>query len=220
MELFIALLCVAAALFVKSYNAMQALAQEVKKWHANIMATLTQYAQCINKLQELLQGYVSHEQLVNVKISDNLVEMTRLTAEAMARFQNLVQSYPELKADKTYLDTMQEVKYIQQQISQCRYQYNEAVSTYNGRIKSLPENLFAGAVGFHEAPFYDPDKLVEAKNFNTDDGTLVREMILKGTKSTVAAVKNATDTVSKKINEAKEQAKDEPKQEEPKQEEE
>lgn len=96
---------------------------------------------------------------------------------------------------------------------------NEAVSTYNGRIKPLPENLFAGAVGFHEAPFYDPDKLVEAKNFNTDDGTLVREMILKGTKSTGAAVKNATDTVSKKINEAKEQTKEEPKQEEHKQEE-
>lgn len=207
MEFFIVFICFIGFILFRSYNDMQRLAQEVKKWQANILAALTQYAQCINKLQELLGGYVGHEKLMHVKISDNLVEMTRITAEAMARFQNMVQSYPDLKADRTYISTMDEVKRIMENISQNRYQYNEAVSAYNTKIKSLPENLFAGSVGFHEAPFYDPENLEGAKNFNTDDGTIVRNMLFKGTQSTVAAVKNATENISQKVNEAQEKGK-------------
>lgn len=202
--LFLIVLIGVVVYFVKSYNNLQRMAQEVQKWHANVLATLQKYTNSINKLQELLQGYADHEKLIYLRTSDNLVEMTRQTANALANIQNMVQSYPDIKANESYRRIMNEVSNIQDQINQCRFQYNEAVAAYNGRRKSIPEALYASSLGFQEAPFYDPDKIQEAKEFTTDDGTLVREMLKKGTKNTVAAVKNVTDNISHTIDETME----------------
>ena len=95
---------------------MQRLATDVKKCNANILSSLTKYSDTINKLQELLEGYVGHEKLVVLKASDNIVEMTKATSNAMAHIQGLVQTYPDIKANGTYHKLMDEVSYIQEEI--------------------------------------------------------------------------------------------------------
>lgn len=75
--LFLIVLIGVVVYFVKSYNNLQRMAQEVQKWHANVLAALQKYTNSINKLQELLQGYAGHEKLIYLRTSDNLVEMTR-----------------------------------------------------------------------------------------------------------------------------------------------
>lgn len=188
--------------FVKSYNRLQALAATVKKCHANILAALVKCSDSLNKLQELLAGYEGHEKLLNLKSSDNLVEMTKATKEAMMHIQNLVQTYPDIKANATYQQVMNNVRQLQAEIGQRRVIYNEAVANYNTKRNSLPEALYAGALGFPEAPFYDPDNISAVQEFKTDDGTIVKAMLKKGTDNTVAAVKNATENISNKIDEA------------------
>lgn len=188
--------------FVKSYNRLQALAATVKKCHANILAALVKCSDSLNKLQELLAGYEGHEKLLNLKSSDNLVEMTKATKEAMMHIQNLVQTYPDIKANATYQQVMNDVRQLQAEIGQSRVIYNEAVANYNTKRNSLPEALYAGALGFPEAPFYDPDNISAVQEFKTDDGTIVKAMLKKGTDNTVAAVKNATENISNKIDEA------------------
>ena len=181
MELIIVILIVLIVLFVKSYNKLQRLAQTVRMWQSNIVATLVKYSESVNKLQDLLQGYASHEKMIFIKTSDNLVEMARETANAMARIQTMVQAYPAIQANETYKQLMGEVSRIQDELAQCRYNYNQAVAVYNGSIIALPESLYASALGFRQAPYYDPDHLQEARDFKTDDGTIVREMLKKGT---------------------------------------
>lgn len=181
MSLLIVILLAALVFFVKSYNKLQRLAQAVRMWQSNIVATLVKYTESVNKLQELLQGYATHEKMLFIKTSDNLVEMARETANAMAHIQNLVQAYPDIRANGTYQQLMAEVSRIQDQLAQCRYNYNQAVALYNGAIVALPESLYASSLGFHQAPFYDPEHLQEAREFKTDDGTLVKEMLKRGT---------------------------------------
>ena len=201
MFMLIVIILVIGFLFVTSYNNMQRLATDVKKCNANILSSLTKYSDTINKLQELLEGYVGHEKLVVLKVSDNVVEMTKATSNAMAHIQGLVQTYPDIKANGTYHKLMDEVSYIQEEINRSRIIYNEAVASYNSKRNSLPEALYAGALGFPEAPFYDPENISAVQEFKTDDGTIVKEMLKRGTDNTVAVVKNAKDNISHKIEE-------------------
>ena len=201
MFMIIVIILVVGYFFVTSYNNLQRLATNVKKCNANILSSLTKYSDTINKLQELLEGYVGHEKLVLLKASDNIVEMTKTTSNALAHIQGLVQTYPDIKANVTYQQLMAEVSEIQGEINQRRIIYNESVADYNSKRNSLPEALYAGALGFPEAPFYDPENISAVQEFKTDDGTIVKEMLKKGTDNTVAAVKNAKDNISQKIEE-------------------
>lgn len=201
MFMIIVILLVIGYFFVTSYNNLQRLAANVKKCNANILSGLMKYSETINKLQELLEGYVGHEKLVLLKASDNVVEMSKAASNAMAHIQGLVQTYPDIKANGTYSQLMADVANIQGEINHSRLVYNEAVANYNTRRNSLPETLYAGALGFPEAPYYDPENISAVQEFKTDDGTIVKEMLKKGTDNTVAAVKNAKENISHKIEE-------------------
>ena len=197
--------------FVTSYNNLQRLATNVKKCNANILSSLTKYSATINKLQELLEGYVGHEKLMLLKASDNIVEMTKAASNAMAHIQGLVQTYPDIKANCTYQQLMAEVSGIQDELNQRRIIYNEAVASYNSKRSSLPEAFYAGPLGFPEAPFYDPENIAAVQEFKTDDGTLVKEMLKKGTDNTVAAVKSAKENISHKLEEVQQKHNEEDK---------
>ena len=56
MFLLILIAGVVGYFFVKSYNKMQTLAQDVHKWKSNIRAALERYVDSVNKLQELAKG--------------------------------------------------------------------------------------------------------------------------------------------------------------------
>lgn len=137
------ILLILVGVFVFSYNRLQKSAQNVKKWQSNILALLQKYADCINKLQEIVANYAAHEKLVNLTISNNLTEMVKSTNNAMISIQALAQSYPALQANQNYQSLMWEVSNIQTQLQQCRFTYNEAVSVYNGLISTIPEVLYA-----------------------------------------------------------------------------
>lgn len=64
-----------------------------------------------------------------------------------------------------------------------REQYNRCVREYNTALTQLPTSLFAASLGFSPAPYFDvenADALENLKEFETDDGALVREMLARG----------------------------------------
>ncbi len=170
MDTIVFILLILVGFFVFSYNRLQKSAQNVKKWQSNILALLQKYADCINKLQEIVGNYAAHEKLVHLTVSNNLTEMVKTTNNAMINIQALAQSYPALQANQNFQSLMWEVSNIQTQLQQCRFTYNEAVSVYNGLISTIPEVLYAKSLNFNEAPYYNPEQEAELQTFTTDDG--------------------------------------------------
>ena len=74
---------------------------------------------------------------------------------ALGIYVNAVhEAYPELKADKTFLDLMTQLEGTENRISTERSRYNEAVKEYNIRVRKFPGSIFAGMFGFGiKAPF-------------------------------------------------------------------
>ena len=206
MFLLILIAGVVGYFFVKSYNKMQTLAQDVHKWKSNIRAALERYVDSVNKLQELAKGYMDYEKPLFIHVSDNLNETANAVNKAMASIHGIAQAYPELKANTNFLEIMAEVREIQKNIQNCKGHYNDAAAAYNSEVKALPQALYASKFGFPEAPYYDPERVQEVRAFTTDDGAIVRDMLKKGTKSAVNLAKSAADNLNQAIDDVQKKA--------------
>ncbi len=68
---------------------------------------------------------------------------------ALGIYVNAVrEAYPELKADKTFLDLMTQLEGTENRIATERNRYNDVVRDYNVRIRRFPASIFAGMFGF------------------------------------------------------------------------
>ena len=74
---------------------------------------------------------------------------------ALGRLLVTVESYPQLQATQAFRDFMVQLEGTENRIATARRDYNEAVRSFNVRIKRFPTNLLAGTFGFSEEEFFE-----------------------------------------------------------------
>jgi LemA protein len=79
---------------------------------------------------------------------------TALTG-ALGRFFALAESYPNLKANETMAQLMEELSSTENKIAFSRQAYNDAVMAYNIGREKFPNVIIAGAFGFTEAVLFE-----------------------------------------------------------------
>jgi LemA protein len=72
-------------------------------------------------------------------------------SQAMGRFTAVVESYPELKANQTIADLMEDLSSVENRVAYARQAYNDAVMEYNQTREMFPAVLFASKMGFERA---------------------------------------------------------------------
>jgi LemA protein len=78
--------------------------------------------------------------------------------EVLGRLMMVVESYPELKADKAVKDLMSELSDTENLIGSARSSFNQQVKTYNQDREVFPAVLFASFLGFAPATLWSlPD---------------------------------------------------------------
>ena len=97
------------------------------------------------------------------------MESAQLAIKAVA------EAYPELKASENYKQLMTELALTENQIAQYRQNYNEQVRAYNRAVRSFPNNLILGMMGYekidsvytdYQAPTDAPQNLFGDRNGN------------------------------------------------------
>ena len=182
--------------FIKPYNNAQALAQKAKSNYSKIGSGIQKKVQLINQLIDITKGYGDHEKLIYLKVSEDFSSVYKKAGSALLDIKSFESAFPNIKADKLYADLMSKLEKLEDEILGRRDQYNSAVEAYNTASKQMPLALVASVLGFKEMPYLDlDDENNEAtiKQFNTDDGELLREF-LKTTSNKVGevTVKGAT----------------------------
>ena len=182
--------------FIKPYNNAQALAQKAKSNYSKIGSGIQKKVQLINQLIDITKGYGEHEKLIYLKVSEDFSSAYKRAGSALLDIKSFASAFPDIKADKVYADLMSKLEKLEDEILGRRDQYNSAVEAYNTASKQMPLALVASVLGFKEMPYLDlDDENNEAtiKQFNTDDGELLREF-LKTTSNKVGevTVKGAT----------------------------
>lgn len=145
--------------------------QRVAEAWSGIEVQLKRRSSLIPPLVECVRQYQQHEQ-------DTLLQVTRLREQAEALQgaasaarsqaesrlgQSLrqlcvrLESYPQLQADRHYLELQQAISDCEQHIQMARRYYNGAVRALNVLVESLPSNLVARLCGFQVAAYFTLD---------------------------------------------------------------
>jgi len=201
---------------IRSYNSLQHSAQQVKEFHSNIMAVMKKRADMINQLISVVSGYAEHEKLTQITVSGNQTAISdaanlyQQSNATLGRIQAIAMGYPDLKANQGYQSLMQEISRVEDLIQDRREKYNAMVRRYNSTRVQFPHALWASRLGFPEAPYFDvenADALHNIQNFKTDDGEMLRAVILKGTERIAAGVSSGANKLATSTSKIVEQGK-------------
>jgi LemA protein len=102
---------------------------------------------------------VSAEQRAAANPGDPAAMKQLAAAEAgltagLGRLFALAEAYPDLKANQTMGQLMEELSSTENRIAFARQAYNDSVMAYNTSRETFPSVLIAGPFGFHEAQLW------------------------------------------------------------------
>ncbi|MEH6356956.1 MAG: LemA family protein [Marinobacter sp.] len=171
----IGLIIIAAiALFlIIIYNRLVALRNQFRNGFAQIDVQLQRRHDLIPNLVESAKAYLSHEkntltQVMNAR--NNAVDAQQEAAKnpddgkriqrlggaenmltkALANFYAVAENYPDLKANETIQQLMEELSSTENRVSFARQAYNDTVMTYNTYCEQFPNNVIAGLFAFQQ----------------------------------------------------------------------
>ena len=152
--------------FVSIYNTIIAKHETVTAKWAQVENQLQRRNDLIPNLVNTVKGYAAHEKTVfeditkarsqwaNANTIDDKVKAASNVDSALARLMVVVENYPTLKADQTFLRLMDELSGTENRIAVERMRYNEAVQDYNITVRTFPGNIVAGMFGYRPATAY------------------------------------------------------------------
>lgn len=183
--LVLGVVLVAAVLFVVSiFNKLVRLKNNVKNSFAQIDVQLKRRYDLIPNLVETAKAYMQHEQVTLEKVIQarnqamgayqavahnptngsemkNLVQAEGMLGQALGQLRVVMESYPDLKANTTMNQLMEELTSTENKISYARQAYNDAVMDYNNQCEMFPSNVVAKNFNFQMATNFEITDSVE-----------------------------------------------------------
>ena len=127
----------------------------------------------IPNIIETVKGYVKHERKVFEEITNLRSQLTRTAtipekgqlensfSQALKSIFALAEAYPDLKANKNFIELQQTLANTEDQIQLARRYYNGAARDYNTMVESFPSNIMARIFGFLKAEFFEIELAIE-----------------------------------------------------------
>ncbi|MBI3137256.1 MAG: LemA family protein [Sphingobacteriales bacterium] len=151
------------------YNGVIKQDENVKKTWNNVNTEYQKRSDLVDNLVNTVKGAANFEKetltkLVEARAKATSVNFTaeQLTPENMAKFQEaqgqmtgalsrllaVVENYPDLKANQNFTKLQGQLEGIENDVRNSRKGFNDAVNSYNTKVRSFPVNMLAGIFGF------------------------------------------------------------------------
>ncbi len=162
----IALAVIVGGWIISGYNRVVTMDENVKTAWAQVDNQLKRRYDLIPNLVETVKGYASHEKEVFEHLADartkyfqaqdvkGKIEASGDLERALSRLLVLRETYPQLKANETFLKMMDSLEGTENRLSVERKRYNDAVRTLNTYIRTFFGRFFAGLAGVSKAEYY------------------------------------------------------------------
>lgn len=165
-------------LFWFVYNQLVSANENIEEALSGVDVHLKKRFELVPGLVEVVKGYTNHEQALLLKVTElrtnknqGLEQMEKEDAGLSLISKSLqinVENYPDLKSNKHFLDLMEQLSKVEEELAMSRRYLNGTIRVYNTKISIFPNIIFSKFLGFKERPFYqveayekEPHKIFE-----------------------------------------------------------
>jgi LemA protein len=166
---------------ISAYNKLITLRNRFKTAFSQIDVQLKRRYDLIPNLVETAKGYLKHERETleavtkarnqaaaagqaaasdpaNADAMRKLLGAESALGGALSRLMVVVERYPDLKANQSMGQLMEELTSTENKVSFARQAYNDAVMVYNILREKFPTNFVAGSFNFKEAQLFEVER--------------------------------------------------------------
>ena len=163
---------------ISIYNSLVALRNRFKNSYAQIDVQLNRRYDLIPNLVETAKAYLKHERETLeavVAARNSAVAASKVAAAhpedalavqgvtqaegaltgALGRLFAVAEAYPDLKANTSMNQVMEELSSTENKVAFARQAFNDAVMAYNTYREQFPKNIVANNFGFKEAALFE-----------------------------------------------------------------
>jgi LemA protein len=182
----VVIIAVVAFYFVGIYNKLIALRNLYLNAYTQIDIQLKRRYDLIPNLVEATKGYLAHERgtlEAVIKARNTAFDASKAAADSpgnaaamsglnqaegalsglLSKLLAVVESYPDLKANKTISELMEELTSTENKISFARQAYNDAVTVYNTSREQFPDNAISSTFNFKTAALLEAVEKAEER---------------------------------------------------------
>lgn len=123
------------------------------KHESEVLTAVTQARASVGQIN--LNGAKSAQDLEKYEQSQGSI------SRALSRLMVISEKYPDLKADKNFLELQSQLEGTENRITVERQRFNEAVKSFNIAIRQFPGSMVAGNKGYKERPYFQAVKGAE-----------------------------------------------------------
>ncbi len=163
----IALLVIMLLWMAASYNSLLRAEQNVKQSWSQVENQFQRRNDLIPNYVNVVKGYAKHERELFQSIADararlagnisptESIEASNQLSSALSRLLMIVENYPQLRSNESFLRLQDELAGTENRIAVARRDYNLAVQDYNSRAGRFPTTLIVRALGYdREKPYF------------------------------------------------------------------
>ncbi|MBF0559675.1 MAG: LemA family protein [Nitrospirae bacterium] len=152
---------------VGQYNMVVAMDEQVKAQWAQVDNQLKRRYDLIPNLVETVKGYASHEKEVFENIAQartkyfqaqtpaDKIQASQQVEGVLSRLLLLKETFPELKANESFLKLQDSLEGTENRISVERKRYNDVVQVLNSYRRSFMGRFIAAIAGVGEAKYFE-----------------------------------------------------------------
>ena len=161
------LVIIVIAWWIKTHNAFVALNAQTEESFSTIDVYLKKRYYLIPNIVETVKGYAKHESETFIKVTEARSKAVSANTpeekaaadaqmtQAIRNFNMVMEAYPELKANTSFLDLQQQLKSIEGELSQARKYYNATVKVFNVKLGSFPSSIVGKRMKLTKKPFFE-----------------------------------------------------------------
>jgi len=159
--IFLFIVGIPLLVFIIIYNGHINRRNAVNYAYASIDVQLKKRWDLVPNLVNTVKGYAKHEKELFENVvrarqqakamhddSPDRFDEERHLDEQLPRLIAVAEGYPELKADRQFLNLQRNLTEIEAQIAAARRAYNAAVMNYNNGVDMFPSSIVASLFGF------------------------------------------------------------------------
>ena len=147
--------------FKSAQNQMVSKDEGVKASWSQVDVQLQRRADLIPNLVETVKGFTKEEStvfgdianaragLLNAHDPKSKIAANGQLDSAFGRLLALTENYPQLRSSQQFMRLQDELSGTENRIGVARRRYNDTLRDYNTYVRSFPNSVWAGILGFH-----------------------------------------------------------------------